>query len=156
METPAKKLKEGPDVSPQKENGTPTKAKRARKCISLQRRKKQLFPKSRLKTVVQPETLLSMSKVYTLSSALKNTELTMKNFLLGWSGEIQEQQLLVKTLVLSISYHQLIILISLDGFLSETRHTDGSLYPSKTVYQLLCGLLLYMKSQNPAAPNFLD
>ena len=154
METPAKKLKECHHVSPQKENGTPTKAKRARKCISLQRRKKQLFPKSRFKTVVQPETLLSMSKVYTLSSALKNTELTMKNFGLGWSGEIQEQQLLVKTLVLSISYHELIILISLDGFLSETRRTDGSLYPPKTVYQLLCGLLLYMKSQNPAAPNF--
>ena len=110
-------VKEGPDVSPQKENGTPTKAKRARKCILLQRRKKQLFPKSRFKTVVQPETLLSMSKGYTLSNALKNTELTMKNFGLGWSREIQEQQLLVKTLVLSISYHQLIILTSLDGFL---------------------------------------
>ena len=54
METPAKKLKEGPDVSPQKENGTRTKAKSARKCISLQRRKKQLFPKSRFKTVVRP------------------------------------------------------------------------------------------------------
>ena len=32
-----------------------------------------------LKTVVQPETLLSMSKGYTLSNTLKNTELTMKN-----------------------------------------------------------------------------
>ena len=79
METPAKKLKEGPDVSLQKENCTPTKAKRARKCISLQRRKKQLFPKSRFKTVVQPETLLSISKGYTPSNTLKNTELTMKN-----------------------------------------------------------------------------
>ena len=38
-------------------------------------------------------------------------------------------------------------------FISETRHTDGSLYPPKTLYQLLCG---YMKSQNPAAPNILD
>ena len=66
MKTPAKKLKEGPDVPPQNENGTPTKAKRARKCILLQQRKKQLFPKSRFKPVVQPETLLSMSKGYAL------------------------------------------------------------------------------------------
>ena len=80
METPAKMLKECHDVSPQMENRTPTKAKRSRKCISLQRRKKQLFPKSRFKTVVQPETLLSMSKGYTPSNALKNTELVMKTF----------------------------------------------------------------------------
>ena len=85
MKTPVKKLKECPHVPPQNENGTPTKAKRARKCI--------------------------------LSNTLKNTELAMKNFGLGWSREIQEQQLLVKTLVLSISYCQLIILTSLDGFL---------------------------------------
>ena len=79
MKTPAKKLKEGPDVSPQNENGTPTKVERARKCISLKRRKNQLFPKSHFKTVVQPETLLSMSKGYTPSNALKNIELAMKN-----------------------------------------------------------------------------
>ena len=79
METLSKKLKEGPDVSSQMENGTPTKVKRMRKCVSLQHRKKQLFPKSRFKTVVQPETLLSISKGYTQSNTLKNTELTMKN-----------------------------------------------------------------------------
>ena len=81
METLSKKLKEGPDVSSQMENGTPTKVKGMRKCISLHRGKKQLFPKSRFKTVVQPETLLStcISKGYTLSNTLKNTELTMKN-----------------------------------------------------------------------------
>ena len=36
--TLSKKLKEGPDVSSQMDNGTLTKAKRMRKCISLQRR----------------------------------------------------------------------------------------------------------------------
>ena len=41
METPAKMLKEYPDVSSQKENVTPTKAKRARK-LSIQHGKKQL------------------------------------------------------------------------------------------------------------------
>ena len=30
---------------------------------------------------------------------------------------------------------------------------DGSFYPPKTLYKLSCG---FMKSQNPAAPNFLD
>ena len=45
---------------------------------------------------------------------------------------------------------------SISLLISETRRTDGSLYPPKTLYQLLCGLLHYIKSQNPAAPNFLD
>ena len=51
-----------------------TKVKRARNCLLLQWRKKQLSPKSPFKIVVQPETLLCMSKGYTPSTTVKNTE----------------------------------------------------------------------------------
>ena len=57
-------------------------------------------------------------------------------------------------LLLSTDHSDLFQKISL--FISETGHTYGSLYPLKTLYQLLFGMFLYMKSQNPAAPNFLD
>ena len=158
METPAKMLKEDPDVSWQKENITPTKAKRARKCLSLQRRKKQLFPKSRFKTFLQSETLLSMSKGYIPSNTLNNTKLAI----IGWNWLEKRNSRAAAfgkdgcpvALLSSTDHSDLSSGISL--FTSETAHTDGSLYPAKTLYQLLCGLLLYMKSKNHAAPNFLD
>lgn len=41
-------------------------------------------------------------------------------------------------------------------FVNETRRSDGTLYPPKTIYQILCGLLRYSRSLNAEAPNFLD
>ena len=39
---------------------------------------------------------------------------------------------------------------------AETRNTKGEPYPPKTLYQLMCGLLRYMRSLNPSAPDFLN
>ena len=41
-------------------------------------------------------------------------------------------------------------------FVNEVRKADGSLYPPKSIYQLLCGILRYMKQQDPFTPNFLE
>ena len=41
-------------------------------------------------------------------------------------------------------------------FVSEVRKADGCLYPPKSNYQLLCGILHYMKQQDPFTPNFLE
>ena len=41
-------------------------------------------------------------------------------------------------------------------FVSEVRKADGSLYPPKSNYQLLCGILRYMKQQDPFTANFLE
>ena len=41
-------------------------------------------------------------------------------------------------------------------FVVETRKSTGEHYPPATLHQLLCGILRHMRSNNPAAPNFLD
>ena len=44
----------------------------------------------------------------------------------------------------------------LQRFVSEAKRTDGTSYPPKTLYQMLCGLLRYTKECRPDPPNFLD
>ena len=41
-------------------------------------------------------------------------------------------------------------------FVTEVRKTDGEQYPPKSIYQLLCGILRFMRKQDAFAPNFLD
>ena len=41
-------------------------------------------------------------------------------------------------------------------FIAEVTKKDGSLYPPKTLYLLVTGLLRYMRSVNVECPNFLD
>ena len=40
-------------------------------------------------------------------------------------------------------------------YVTEMRNKDGDLYPPKTVYALLCGILCEMRIANPDYPNFL-
>ena len=49
-----------------------------------------------------------------------------------------------------------VISTHLSRFIVETRKSNGELYPPSTLYQLLCGLLRYMRDHNPGCPNFLD
>ena len=44
----------------------------------------------------------------------------------------------------------------LSKYAAETRTVQGKAYPPSTLYQLLTGLLRYMRDTNPEAPNFLD
>ena len=41
-------------------------------------------------------------------------------------------------------------------FVVEARKVNGELYPAKTVFHLLAGLLRYSRSVEPTCPNFLD
>ena len=41
-------------------------------------------------------------------------------------------------------------------YVAEARKQDGSLFPPKSLYLLLTGLLHHMRSKNPTSPNFLD
>lgn len=41
-------------------------------------------------------------------------------------------------------------------FVAEIRRSDGGRYPANTLYQLLSGLLRYMREIDPDCPNFLD
>ena len=44
----------------------------------------------------------------------------------------------------------------LSYYVVETRNSKGDPYPPKTIYQLLTGLLRYMRDNNAHTPNFLD
>ncbi len=44
----------------------------------------------------------------------------------------------------------------LSFYVAETRNTKGQPYPPTTLYQLLCGVLRYMRSINHHAPDFLN
>ena len=44
----------------------------------------------------------------------------------------------------------------LQKFVTEARREDGSPYPPKTLYQLLCGLLRHSRGMQENPPNFLD
>ena len=57
---------------------------------------------------------------------------------------------------LLISCDPALLNIHLARFAAETRKTNGDSYPPATVYQLLCGLLRYVRECVPGCPNFLD
>ena len=40
--------------------------------------------------------------------------------------------------------------------MAEVRRSDGKPYPPKSIHQLLCGILRYMRSVTPSCPNILD
>ena len=44
----------------------------------------------------------------------------------------------------------------LSRFVAEVRRSDSQPYPLKSIHQLLCGILRYIRSLDPACPNFLD
>ena len=41
-------------------------------------------------------------------------------------------------------------------FVTEVRKADGRKYPPNSVYQILCGILHFMRKQDPFVPKFLD
>lgn len=43
----------------------------------------------------------------------------------------------------------------LQHFVAEARRRDGTPYPAKTLYQILCGLLRHCREVQPNPPNFL-
>ena len=49
-----------------------------------------------------------------------------------------------------------ILSLHLSRFALETRKVNGEPYPPKTIHQLLCGLLRYMRDISPGCPNVLD
>ena len=58
--------------------------------------------------------------------------------------------------LLEKSYDAEVICDCLQRFVTEARQADGTEYPPKSLYQLLCGLLRYARQEKPDALNFLD
>ena len=53
-------------------------------------------------------------------------------------------------------YDPSVISECLQRFVSEARRADGTNYPPKTIYQMLCGLLCYSRENQSDPANFLD
>ena len=116
------------------ESITPKPVKK-RKCLSLSRKKKALSPTSRFSTMVRDDEVSSMSKGYVPPNTQKNTDWAVKNF--GtWHDQRNEKvssddekcppDLLSSTAAVLLSKWLCL-------FVNETRRSDGTLYPSKTL-----------------------
>ena len=57
--------------------------------------------------------------------------------------------------LLEKSYDAEMICDCLQHFITEARRADGTEYPPKSLYQLLCGLLRYARQEKPDALIFL-
>ena len=101
------------------------------------------------------EELTNLSKGYVPQNTEKNTQWAMRVF-----EQWQEARCVrgnpVPDKLLQAPYYIGALSHWLSLFVSEVRKADGSLYPPKSNYQLLCGILRYMKQQDPFAPNFLE
>ena len=58
--------------------------------------------------------------------------------------------------MLEKTYNPSIICECLQRFVSEARRADGTKYPPKTLYQILCGLLRHARESQSNPSNFLD
>ena len=58
--------------------------------------------------------------------------------------------------ILEKSYDCDILCNCLQHFVSEASRADGTEYPHKTLYQILCGILRHFKEYQPDPPSFLD
>ena len=99
------------------------------------------------------EELAILSKGFVPPNTDKNTRWAMRVFQ-QWQEARRGRGKSAPDKLFEAPYDDLSHWLSL--FVSEVRKTDGSLYPPKSIYQLLCGLLRYMRQQDAFAPNFLD
>ena len=101
------------------------------------------------------EELTNLSKGYVPQNTEKNTQWAIRVF-----EQWQEARCVrgnpVPDKLLQAPYDIGALSHWLSLFVSEVRKADGSLYPPKSIYQLLCSILRYMKQQDPFAPNFLQ
>ncbi len=120
--------------------------------------RQQLSPRSRFREKVQPAKLASLAKGYTPANTAKSTDWSVNNFscwLRQRNSRSAESDKCPED-VLTNPESAAVLCHWLGVFVIETRRLDGSRYCPKTLYLILCGLLRFMPSNNPAAYNFLE
>lgn len=80
-----------------------------------------------------------------------------------WKSWQSDYQTTTKALISSMSWwipspscRKDLIIQWLPVFISEARNQHGEPYPSKTLHQILCGILWDMRVRNKKYPNFFD
>ena len=95
------------------------------------------------------EGLVPQNTAKMTSGALKNFQEWMSNSNVCNPSDPVPEDFLQCTDPVTLNKH-------LSKFIVETRKSSGELYPPVTLHQLLCGILRYMRRNNPSCPNFLD
>ena len=128
---------------------------RGKASLSLKKGKGKMEAKDRFGDT-SCEELTNLSKGYVPQNTEKNTQWAMRVFE-QWQEARCVQGNPVHDKLLQAPYDIGAFSHWLSLFVREVRlKADGSLYPPKSNYQLLCGILHYMKQQDPFAPNFLE
>ncbi len=121
---------------------------------STKKGKQKVRPEERFRDMTNRETIAQLSKGYVPPNTEKNTGWAI-NVYLQWRDARNARGRPVPE-ILQKPYDCSLLSDWLAVFITEARKTDGEKFPAKTLYQLLCGVLRFMRKQDPLAPNFLD
>ena len=142
------------------EKASPTERKRKNLSLPKPSKKLALSPSSRFNTTTDVE-VAEASKGFIPTNTAKSTGWALNTFT-TWAKQRnarcgdQDKENACPVDLLEKKYSPDIVCSSLQRFIMEARRTDGSKYPAKTLYSILCGLLRYSRQVQPDPVNFLD
>ena len=121
-------------------------------------KKKVLSPSERFNTTVTTNEIEQQSKGFVPKNTARSTDWAYRTFKewLEHRNKLPNIDKIYPHDILEREYEADILCGCLQRFVSEARRSDGSSYPPRTLYQILCGLLRYSKSSQIDPPNFLD
>ena len=130
-----------------------------RKKLSLKSSKKAkvpLSPSTRFNTTVSEEEIAKTSKGCVPVNTTRSTGWALRTYQ-SWARQRNQRcQNQCPVDLFDKIYPPDVICNILQKFVTEARRDDGSPYPPKTLYQLLCGLLRHSRGVQEDPPNFLD
>ena len=127
-----------------------------KKRMKLSLKRKPLSPSSRFNETVTEDMIEQSSKGIIPKGTAKATSWAIRTFS-DWITQRNKRNSEVFPSDLFDKPYPIDTTIScLQRFVSEARRVDGTSYPPKTLYQILCGLLRHSREHQSDPPNFLD
>lgn len=128
-----------------------------RKKLSLKSAKRPkpvpLAPSNRFNVTVSEDELAQSSKGWIPTNTARSTGWANQSWASQRNKHCEDQ---CPEDLLDKEYPPSVMCNVLQKFITEARREDGSSYPPKTLYQLLCGLLRRSRNVQENPPNFLD
>ena len=132
-------------------------AKKQKLSLHLSKeRKKVLSPSSRFNTTVSDAEVEKSSKGCVPKNTSRSTSWAVRVFNQWIEQRNKRMDATYPLDLLEKEYDPSVISECLQRFVSEARRADGTNYPPKTIYQMLCGLLRYSRENQSDPANFLD
>ena len=132
-----------------------------RKCSRTQDKrlslsKGKLSPSSRFNNTVTEEEVTKFSRGVIPKNTAKNTSWAVRVFNEWIQQRNKRTEVKYPSDILEKEHECVVLCKCLKHFVSEARRGDGKPYPPKTLYQILCGLLRYLRQSQTNPPIFLD